>query len=566
MSGLIEQHLTRLRTSTTHKIDLRHVSKWVEQNTYLGGKRYSFEGHEYQRYIMDHPATLKVVRKCSQVGLSEAALRLSAGLMGVMRNFTLIYVLPTASFAGVYGKTRLAPIISTSPVLKAAASDSGLDNQDVKQFGSNYLWMRGCSSETAPISVAADCLVIDEKSFCDPTILEVFQSRLSHSKYRWRFELSTPTYPNDAIDTSFQQSRRHWNSVRCHRCGHRFIPSYEEHVTVPGFDGSLYEITKENLHRIRYQEAYVRCPHCGGVPDLGLENREWVIENDSENWATAGFQVQPFDCPTIISPAYLIQASTTYSSKSKFKQFNLGMPSEDAENGLTGEDLDSLGLEMAGSPFTTHVMGVDLGQYSHFTVGSMDSEGRLGVVHMERVPLSKFRERYWQLKSEFRVSVTVSDIQPYTDLIQSISHDDQNLFGALYVTRNGLELFDVKQREADPDAALMGVRQVHVNRNAALDSLLADIRDGKLWVRKTSEWDLFKAHLQDMKRASATLRNGEFTSQWQKSSKGNDHYHHSLLYLSIANKMRGVATTSLLSGLSTVTKFKVQEPVTKRPR
>ena len=211
-------------------------------------------------------------------------------------------------------------------------------------------------------------------------------------------------------------------------------------------------------------------------------------------------------------------------------------------------------------------MGIDLGLTSHFIVGNLDSEGRMGVTHMERVPLSKFRERYWALKSQYRIHVVVSDIQPYSDLILSLSNEDSNLFGASYVTRNGLELFDVRIKEDDPDHALLGVKQVHVNRNAAFDALLADFREGKVWVAQNHDWELFKAHLQDMKRAAATLRNGEFTSLWQKSAKGNDHYHHALLYFSIACKMRGVVNTTLVGGLSPVKKFKMRENTPRNRR
>lgn len=553
---ITQHHLARLRAATVEKLDFTKMSYWVERNTFMAGKPYSFVGHEYQRKIMDDPSPHKVIRKCSQVGLSETALRFAAGLMGVMQNFTLIYVLPTSSFAGVYGKTRFAPIVASSPLLRSAVSDSMLDNQDVKQFGSNFMWMRGCSSENAPISVAADALVIDEKSFCTPDILEGFQSRLSHSKYRWKMELSTPTFPGDLIDTSFQQSRRHWNMCKCHMCGHSFVPSYYEHVVIPGFSGKIDEITKENIHKTLYKDAFVMCPRCGGAPSLALEHREWVVENNDEKWLANGYQVQPFDCPTVISVPYLIEASTTYSSKAKFMQFNLGLPAEDSDNGLTAEDLDKMGVEISETPFTTHVMGIDVGLTSHFVIGSLDNEGRLGIVHMERVPLSKFRERYWALKGQFRVSITVSDWQPYADLVMALSTEDANLFGAVYISRNGLELFDVKMREADPDSALLGMRQVHVNRNANFDSLLAEARAGNIWVRKTDDWPTFREHLQDMKRASATLRNGEFASQWQKSSKGRDHYHHAVGYLTIAAKMRGIASFEVMSALPGVSTFR----------
>ncbi len=308
------------------------------------------------------------------------------------------------------------------------------------------------------------------------------------------------------------------------------------------------------------------CPGCGKPVDLSPQHREWVCENPSEQHIATGFQVQPFDAPKVVTLPDLIIASTSYATKSKFKLFSLGKPAEDSESGLTEDDLNRAGVEAVSSPFNTHVMGIDLGMVCHFSVGSVGVDGNLGVVHYERVPLAKFRERYWALKSQYRITIVVSDSQPYTDLIMGMSTDDPNLFGASYVSRNGIELFDVKEREDDPDNAIVGVKQVHINRNAAFDNLLAEFRDGRVWIRKTGDWEMLKAHLQDMKRASATLRNGEFTSQWQKSSKGHDHYHHSLLYLSIAAKMRGIAAYSLLQGLTPVKKFKnrLDNPL-KRP-
>jgi hypothetical protein len=70
---------------------------------------------------------------------------------------------------------------------------------------------------------------------------------------------------------------------------------------------------------------------------------------------------------------------------------------------------------------------------------------------------------------------------------------------------------------------------------------------------------MFKSHLTDMKRASATLRNGEFTSMWQKSAKGRDHYHHALGYLWVAAQMRGLASGALAHGASMVSKFKLKQ-------
>ena len=548
-----KHHLDRLKLATTSKYDHTQLSRWVSENTTINGKPYSFKNHEYQARILDDPSPIKTVRKCSQVGLSETAMRGAAAYMAVMQNFTLIMVLPTSSFAAMYGKSRFTPIVEGSPVLKGMMNTSSLDNQDVKQFGSNYFWMRGSNSDNAPISVAADMIIADEKSYCDQTILGQFQSRLTHSPYRWKFSLSTPLFPGCPIDQDFQQSRRHWNMVRCVRCNHRFVPSYYDNVVIPGWDKHLDEITKDNLHLTRYKEAYVSCPHCGGHADLSIENREWVVENNDETWIAAGYQVQPFDAPAIIGVPYLIEASTAYATKAQFRNYNLGLPAQDAESGLTEEDMEAAAVELSSNPFTHTFMGIDLGNMNHFVVAGVTPDGKFGVIHVEKVPLARFRERYWALKAQYRVVCTVSDSQPMMDLVMSMCEEDTNFFGALYVTRQGLEFFEVRMRDADAEKAQGSLRQVNVNRNALFDKMLSEVRSGNMWFKRTEVWQTYKEHATDMKRASATLRSsGEFASSWIKSAKGNDHMWHATGYTYIAAQMRGLVsqTVPFMPGVS----------------
>ncbi len=168
------------------------------------------------------------------------------------------------------------------------------------------------------------------------------------------------------------------------------------------------------------------------------------------------------------------------------------------------------------------------------------------------------------MKRQYNVTVAVSDIQPYTDLVMSISKEDPNLFAARYVARSGLEVYDLKIQEENVDSAIEGVREVSVNRNGLFDKLLSEMRppegfEPNILLRKTSEWELERTHLMDMKRASATLRNGEFSSVWQKSHKGADHYHHALGYLWIAAQLRGVVQGAHSGGMAGISKFKVKD-------
>lgn len=557
-------HLARVRAATTNRLKRSDLAKWIEENTKINGKPFSFNKHEYQQRILSDDSPELVIRKSAQTGISEMSMRMALALIMVMPGaFRIGYTFPSASFAAGYAKTRLNPIILDSPALRAAISTADIDSSEIKTFGrGKELYFKGAAVGNAAISTTLDLLVHDELSFSDPEIIGDYWSRVLHSEHKFRVSLSTPTFVGDAIDVAFTNSRRHWNFCKCEHCNHDFVPDYYRNVHIPGYTGELDQITKHNIHTIRYKEAQFLCPKCWQPTSLLPAYRQWVCENPTENHVAAGYQVQPFDAPQIVSLPSLIDASTKYASKSKFKQFSLGLPATDSESGFLEEEIEGIGVEMAQSPFHTHVLGVDLGMYCHFMVGGVAMDGTLVVVHYERVALKDFRTRYAALVSQYRVSVKVSDIQPYTELIMSLSETDARLFAARYVTRNGLEVYDLKQQEADIENAIEGVREVSVNRNGLFDKLLSVIRPGEgepagIKIRKCADWEMLKSHMLAMRRGQGQLRNGEFSSFWTKPPDGQDHYFHALGYLWVASQMRGVAFAGNAIA-PTIRKFKVK--------
>jgi hypothetical protein len=544
MDEIAKHHLDRIRSATTHRHSRVDLSKWISDNTFINGRNYSYKDHEYQQRIVDDPSQELVFFKAAQLGLSEISLRMALGLvMTTHGGLSLAYVFPTAGFASQYSQTRFQPIISGSPLLRASMTTEDLDGAAVKTFGPNRtIFFKGAGvGTTSAISVSLDAIIFDELDFASQDIVGDYTSRLIHSKHKLKIKLSTPTFEGGPISTAFQSSRRWRNMCRCNHCAGVFYPEYYSMVRVPGWDKHLDEITSENIHTIGYKNAQLHCPLCGKVPSLQPAHRFWDCENPSETHVATGYKITPFDAPNVISVPYLIEASTSYSNKASFRNYSLGECASSQENGLTAEELEAAAVEMVTSPFTTHTMGVDLGNVSHFVVGGVGSDGKAVIIHYERVPLNRFRERYFALKAQYRVTVACMDIQPFTDLVMSLSMDDSNLFACQYVTRNGLELFEVKQKELDIETATGPVRQVAVNRTAIFDKLMVEVREGRLLIRRTADWLVYRAHAIDMKRAQAQLRSGEFASNWVKSAKGFDHFWHATAYFLISSQMRGLA-------------------------
>lgn len=566
MDDFLKHHIERIKSATINRMSRKDIAQWITANTTIGGEPFSFVDHEYQLKILLDESDEIVIRKSAQTGISEISMRRALALLMLMPgSFRIGYTFPSASFAMTYSKSRLNPIIEGSPALTAAMSTKDFDSSELKTFGpGKELYFKGAAVGNAAISTTLDMLIHDELSFSDPDIIGDYWSRVQHSKYKWRTSLSTPTFVGDSVDTAFANSRRHWNHCKCTHCNHWFVPSYEM-VAVPdwGKGEDLYLINKDNIHTTRYREAQMLCPKCAKPVDLSPENREWVIENPKENHNAAGYQVQPFDAPKIVTIPDLINASTKYNSKAKFTQFALGLPATDSDNGLTESDMERMAVEMLHTPFGSHIMGVDLGLYCHFSIGGVAQTGELVIVHYERVLLKNFKRRYAELVSEYNVTIKVSDVQPYTEMIMALSEVDPRLFAGRYITKTGLEIYDMKVQDSDVENALEGIREIVINRNGLFDKLLSlarpdDGQEPRIKIRKLTDWEIYKEHVTGMKRAKGQLKNGEFNSVWQKPANGNDHFAHSLGYCWVAMQLRGVTLGSSAGVGMSLTSFKLK--------
>ena len=557
-SQIFKHHLDRLKSSTLNKFTLASLPEWITTNTSINGELYSFHDHEYQIEISSDASREIIIRKCSQVGISELSARIALALCAITRGYTVAYTLPTAGFASTFMKTRVDPIIQGSPYLSSML-EGEVDNTEVKKLGESFLYLKGAQSSNAPISVPCDHLVHDEVDFSDPEVLSQYQSRLTHSKYKRKTKLSTPTLPNRGIDYEFQRSRRKFNMVRCNHCSHYFIPDYFLHVRVPGFTGDLREIKKTNLHKYNYVDAYVECPKCGGKPSLQPQHRKWVVENSGDNFIASGIQVTPFDAPNIITPGYLVESSTQYKRYVDFINFGLGLPTVDSDATLTQSDVDACVRDELEEFSGSIVMGVDMGNTCHFSVGRVRGDGSIRVVHVEQVPVSKVRVRYGELQAQWRPRITVMDAFPYTETVLALQATDARLYGAVYTQGKGLETHNVVDRPEDRDEAEVDLRQVNINRNRAFDAYMDFIREGHLSKRPCeldAEW---KAQHMDMRRIRAwDGQTKELVYKWVKSEEGNDHFHHSGLYMHIASMIMGVGRGSTVA-LPLISTFKMRQ-------
>lgn len=556
----------RLQTSVDSQFSTDNVPEWIEKNTFIQGKPFNFKGHEYQLRILASRKPEKFVKKCSQLGISELQVRIALAYSYMIPHFSTIMTLPNASFAATFSKTRIDPVIRDSTLLREAL-DGGNDSAELKQIGTSLLYIRGTFTQSAAISVPADMLIHDEVDFSDQAALTSFQSRLTHSEYKWIMKTSTPTVPNYGIDDEFKSSNRYVNFCKCDRCGHQFIPNYRTDIVIPGFDGDIMQLDKRRLPKERWRDAYLQCPKCKKKPDLSLAHREWVCENDDEQHTADGFQISPFDAPTFITVQNLLQSRTRYKRISDFVNFSLGQCDEDELSGIQPIDLEQMRL-MFMPGLVGKVLGVDMGVTCHIVEAAIDAGVKLMVVKLHRVNYKDFRVYFAQLMKEVRPIAVVIDSQPYVETVHATQVLYQNVYGSVYVNAKGLRAYRLMDEEEDKGEALLDERQVNVNRNVALDFLMEDIRAGEIGIDPMlPEEDLeeFDDHMRDMRRIRTVAPGNNPDTErfvWVKSKGEMDHWHHALLYAWVAARLRLAARpTIMLPSFGVMTRLKLKLPL-----
>lgn len=546
----IRAHLQRLETALFNSYDLGDVVRYLEEKTYLKGDRFSFKDHEFQQDILSDTSKTVYVQKCAQIGMSEAMARYALAITRIMPYFSVILTLPFSADAGNFSKTRLTPIIDESPDLREAV-DRDLDNTEIKGIGTGLLYTRGCSGTTSAISVPADMLIHDEVDRSDADALGQYQSRIKHSKHKLTRKFGTPTLDDVGIALDMKSAMRYRRACTCHLCGHTFVPNFHTDVKIPGYTGRFQDITKYNLHTLRWHEARLHCPGCDGEPSLQPQHRNWICENPQDNYEAIGYYVTPFDVPNVVTIPSLVQEITKYKTWAEFVNQALGETANESESQLTRSDISNCkfsGGELRSN--SIHNMGIDVGQMCTVAVGRKDELGRLLVARKERVPLSRLKERKRELKKEFRVLMTVIDSQPETYLVQQLQKEDKNCYGAVYHENKKLATYELVVVEKVPEKGKLPINQAKIHRNVNFDEVMQLFKAKMiLWQADNSpEDELFVEHCLDMKRKQEMDQHTELVWRWVKSPQGQDHYMHTLGYLHVACELAPTASTSMSFG------------------
>lgn len=519
------------------------VGEWLCDNTFLDGKPWTFRHHEFQQAICNCTDRHVVVQKPTQVGLTELSLRIALALCALRSYFKVIYVLPSAQFAGEVSKMRISPMIETSERLSSMLVP-GADGAMAKRIGTSIFYMGGAATERQTISRPAEALFFDEKDYCNQSVLQGYFGRLDHVEEAKQLirEFSTPTVGDYGINRSLLMSSRARYLVKCEHCGEWQAPDFATQVRVPGWDGDDFHLfTRDDLPNCDTDAAYLACRKCYKSLNASLldTKREWVDEVPGAS--VKGFEVKPYDLPKYNTIPRLVRK---IADRTSHKYWN------DVQGEVFQSESNSVNLNVVGEKFCLGAdhplkgcsVGIDVGDTYCYAMAGRKVGAETHVLWRKRYAIADgpFEEQIRKDLPEFVSGVM--DRGPNRTLSRSFTDNGGERFYACTYRKD-------KPTAKDYFEANDETKIVSVQRTTGFNLLVEELNKGLWKFAIGPDQDLVLHHFGGMKRLQQATEEGDYAQQWVKVGDKEDHFFHAAMYLKTAIELLDGTSSSVIGTL-----------------
>lgn len=480
-------------------LDSISIHSWINTNAIKTeiGQPLDFHTHRYLFDIYrDNSESLCCV-KAGQIGFSTMAI-IKTIWLAKYKSMRVGYVLPTADMAQKFVGSKVNPIAQQNPAIQQLMRDK--DAVEQKQIGKGFIHYVGAQTPNAAIMLTMDILICDEYDKAPQHILEMFDSRMQHSEYKWKWVFSNPTIPSFGVDKYWEISdKKKWHVK--HSCGEIYV-----------LDESC----------IDYEAEIFRCPKCKGeITDENRRMGEWA--------ATAEGKWSGYWIPLWVNPM-VSAADITEHKRNKtpeyFANFVSGLPYINSSNMLTEQILESNLVDRVNTQEGRVLIGADTGHNIYYTLANKDGlffHGYCPSVAENPVPGYDPYDQLENLLIKFPRSIMVADQGGDLIGIRKLQAKYKGrVFLCLFVkeTRN---LQIIKWAENDEEG------RVSVDRNRMVQMTVDEWKDRRfpIWGNK-SEWKPFIEHCLNIYRVKEVQGQDENDPQygwkWVWKRKGPDHW------------------------------------------
>lgn len=526
-------------------LDQLSIHSWINTNSIKTetGQPLDFKTHRYLFDIYRDNSSYLCCIKAGQIGFSTMAI-LKTIWMCKNKQIDIGYILPTVEMVQKFVGSKVNRMSQQNPVIQQSMKDK--DSITQKQIGENYIFYLGAMTDRSAIMLSLDMLVADEYDKAPQDILEIYDSRLQHSKHGYKWVFSNPTIPDFGVDRFWAMSDKKMWYIK-HDCKEIYV---------------LDELC------IDYKTESFRCPKCKGhITDDNRRMGEWIATADGK-WS--GYWI-PLWLNPLVSAAKIAEYKRT-KSKEYFENFVAGLPYINSTNMLTRQILESNLIDKVNQQEGRIIIGVDTGHNIHYTIANKD--GIFFHGYCKSVAEMDFKEGYDpyeeldKLMIKFPRAVMIAD--QGGDLI-GIRKLQAKYKGRAYLcwftkpTKNQELIRWIDEEDGKT------VNKVLVDRNRMIQMVVDEWREQRFPIYgKLEDWQPFFEHCLNIYRVKEIEGQDEndpqYNWKWVWKRKGPDHWALATVYARVGldrfgmDLARIISKNGALAGVPRAGNFTIETP------
>lgn len=481
------------------QLEASSVLAWIVTNNFVNeyNKPLEFVNHRFLIDYMadDHPVI--VTKKAAQIGMTVAETLKTIHLCSY-RGMNIAHTLQTSDVIKGFVAPKVNPIIQYNPKIKSLLT---VDSESLKQFGQGFAYYRGANAESQAINITVDALLIDEYDRSNQRVVEMYQSRLDASEYKWRRYFSNPSAIGFGVDGLYNKSdQRHW--MVTHSCGHKSWMDFEQEGT---------------SHYVDLERGIYACGDCGeAITNNERINGEWVAKYPDRDWH--GYWVSQMMCPWI-SAENIIEKQANNSTEF-FYNFVLGKAYTPTDLIVSRETILNA-CEPKLIPKLQVAIGVDVGHTKHWVAGTPDGVFDMGsTISWEEI------EKIFLMYSG---AVMVIDAQPDFTIPKQLMEKYKGRVFICYYKQDTQNAGAVRFKEGKD----YGV--VHADRTKIFDLVATEINDRRMKFRmQPGLLEEYIRHWGNTFRTTVIDPKGFERGVWTKDPSKPEHLAHATAYMRMA--------------------------------
>lgn len=488
------------------------IHAFIQENKILteSGQELDFKDHKYLFDIYRDNSKYLCCIKAGQIGFSTMAIVKTIWLAR-NRKLDVGYILPTVDMVQKFVGSKVNRIAQQNPIIQKWMKDK--DSITQKQIDESYIHYLGAQTERSAIMLSLDMLVADEYDKAPQDILEIYNSRLQHSKHGIKWVFSNPTKPDFGVDKFWQISdQKKWHIT--HSCGKKFV-----------FDESCINYTKE---------MYM-CRECHGeITKDEIKNGEWI--------ATAKGDWSGYWIPLWINP--LISAKTICEKKKEntqeyFANFVAGIPYLNTSDQVSRQMLISNLVPRTNDQTGRIIIGVDTGHNIHYTIGNKQGVFFHGYIksveeneRTDRKPnYDPYQELEYLLAVRFPKSIMIADQGGDLIGIRKLQAKYKGRVFLCWFVKETKTQQIIRWGDDDESGKVL------VDRNRAIQIVVDEIREKRFPIWGTlSDWIPYFEHWENIYRIreiQGEEGDPQYNWRWIWKRKGADHWALATIYMRV---------------------------------